>query len=896
MSAQDFENYNLSTQSSSEFSVSKAANLLKISASTLRRFEQEGKIKSYRLSNGYRIYKYQDLIKLKELLEKPKFTEELTLPYTFKTQPVRNPVHAFKYSFITLFCMFLAFLIVKNAENVNSSYFGLLTCAKEKQTKACMLSILGLNNKGDAQKLASQPNPDVLGNRSRNPNFEFNLYIPVNFKEDTIAEKNLQVDGLAKLFGGLNTNNQNGIFGTGSVTLGHLAFTGSRSISNLGAIDLTTENTLEEQIDIAGDVEGTGLNSVVIKKLNGIPLGDKSDDDSGGNLLMIDDGEWQSLDQSEITELGKIGSGTWEGNTIEPEYGGTGLESYTTGNLIYASATDTLSKLSIGTNGQVLTVSSGLPSWQASSSSCTDCVVTDPAATQTITPTSSTAIGLAVEQASGGSVDIFKITNNGGGTSYFSINSSGNINLASDINFSAATPTISINDGSSLTINDGTNTLLTLQDDGSVGGLYNIGSITTVGSTDITTGSNQNLTLSPNGTGDLILDSDGDTSLILSGFNCSTYGNGGVLTTDASGIVSCTDDDGGAGSGAFTSSSGIIDKITITDRLRLRGDASDIQLEVENVTTNTIPTADAVSINLTGGTAGITTDGVDALFINAEFGNGTANVNSGIQIDIDPVSSPSGDESFYALNIAGITGTSASEAAINIGSGWDKDLNFVSTAPNISIGNGGTLTINDGINTLLTLADGGSNGALSLGGATISSTELDLLDSRSGTLVDSINVGTYATTGVTAGSGLTGGGTVSNLTLNIGAGSGITVNADDIAVDATTSGTTTTTSANSGIESTAAGIRLLGGCSNSQVLAWNSSGSVWECSTASLISGVGDITAVGSMESAAVFADSTADDDWLGLGALAGRIEFDDQSVDEVNILSAYVGICTNAP
>ena len=318
MSAQDFENYNLSTQSSSEFSVSKAANLLKISASTLRRFEQEGKIKSYRLSNGYRIYKYQDLIKLKELLEKPKFTEELTLPYTFKTQPVRNPVHAFKYSFITLFCMFLAFLIVKNAENVNSSYFGLLTCAKEKQTKACMLSILGLNNKGDAQKLASQPNPDVLGNRSRNPNFEFNLYIPVNFKEDTIAEKNLQVDGLAKLFGGLNTNNQNGIFGTGSVTLGHLAFTGSRSISNLGAIDLTTENTLEEQIDIAGDVEGTGLNSVVIKKLNGIPLGDKSDDDSGGNLLMIDDGEWQSLDQSEITELGKIGSGTWEGNTIEP--------------------------------------------------------------------------------------------------------------------------------------------------------------------------------------------------------------------------------------------------------------------------------------------------------------------------------------------------------------------------------------------------------------------------------------------------------------------------------------------------------------------------------------------------------------------------------------------------
>jgi hypothetical protein len=39
--------------------------------------------------------------------------------------------------------------------------------------------------------------------------------------------------------------------------------------------------------------------------------------------------------------------------------------------------------------------------------------------------------------------------------------------------------------------------------------------------------------------------------------------------------------------------------------------------------------------------------------------------------------------------------------------------------------------------------------------------------------------------GVTAGSGLTGGGTTGTVTLNIGAGTGITVNADDVAVNAT---------------------------------------------------------------------------------------------------------------
>ena len=61
-------------------------------------------------------------------------------------------------------------------------------------------------------------------------------------------------------------------------------------------------------------------------------------------------------------------------------------------------------------------------------------------------------------------------------------------------------------------------------------------------------------------------------------------------------------------------------------------------------------------------------------------------------------------------------------------------------------------------------------------------------------------------------------------------------------------------------------------------------------------SGSGDITAVGSMTSGDAFADSTADDDWLGLGASAGRIEFDDQATDEVNILDANVGIGTSSP
>lgn len=45
--------------------------------------------------------------------------------------------------------------------------------------------------------------------------------------------------------------------------------------------------------------------------------------------------------------------------------GGTNITTYAAGDILYASATDTLSKLAAGTNGHVLTLSSGIPAWAA---------------------------------------------------------------------------------------------------------------------------------------------------------------------------------------------------------------------------------------------------------------------------------------------------------------------------------------------------------------------------------------------------------------------------------------------------------------------------------------------------------------------------------------------------
>jgi formaldehyde-activating enzyme involved in methanogenesis len=50
---------------------------------------------------------------------------------------------------------------------------------------------------------------------------------------------------------------------------------------------------------------------------------------------------------------------------LDETKGGTGQTTYTTGDILYSSATDTLSKLTIGSPNQVLSVSSGVPAWKS---------------------------------------------------------------------------------------------------------------------------------------------------------------------------------------------------------------------------------------------------------------------------------------------------------------------------------------------------------------------------------------------------------------------------------------------------------------------------------------------------------------------------------------------------
>jgi hypothetical protein len=80
-----------------------------------------------------------------------------------------------------------------------------------------------------------------------------------------------------------------------------------------------------------------------------------------------------NLDASgNVSALGTVASGTWNGTAIITTYGGTGLTSYTAGDLPYYASGTVLSKLGIGTNGYILTSNGTAPTWAANTAATAD--------------------------------------------------------------------------------------------------------------------------------------------------------------------------------------------------------------------------------------------------------------------------------------------------------------------------------------------------------------------------------------------------------------------------------------------------------------------------------------------------------------------------------------------
>jgi len=157
---------------------------------------------------------------------------------------------------------------------------------------------------------------------------------------------NLAIDGGSLLTNALTAN----LFNTNATTLN---IGGAATDINIGSVS--------GQVDFAGDVN-VGADLYSSGDLN---LASGKSYKINNVSILTQTALGSSVVSSSLTSVGSISSGTWNATTIAVNKGGTGLTSYTIGDIVYASGTSTLSKLAGSAIGNSL-ISGGVgvaPSW-----------------------------------------------------------------------------------------------------------------------------------------------------------------------------------------------------------------------------------------------------------------------------------------------------------------------------------------------------------------------------------------------------------------------------------------------------------------------------------------------------------------------------------------------------
>jgi fibronectin-binding autotransporter adhesin len=245
-----------------------------------------------------------------------------------------------------------------------------------------------------------------------------------------------------------------------------------------------------------------------------------------------------------ITSAGSTHTLGWSGQ-LSVARGGTGASGFTANGVVYGNNTGALQVTSAGTGGQVLLANaSGVPSFTSLSG---DATISDTG----VLSISNNAVALGTDTvgdyiANLGSLTGLSVTGNSG---------EGSTPALSVIYGSTANTAVQGN--TAITITAGTN----LSGGGNItlgaGGTVTLNSVDDpTFSTSVTTPLLTNaddLMISTTGIGNnLILSTDGQ--IILSGFDCSTFDNGGVLTVTSGGVITCDNDDGGGGGGSLSGS------------------------------------------------------------------------------------------------------------------------------------------------------------------------------------------------------------------------------------------------------------------------------------------------------------------------------------------------------
>jgi len=199
-------------------------------------------------------------------------------------------------------------------------------------------------------------------------------------------------------------------------TLSGTAFLDEDDMSSDSAVAVASQQSIKKYVDAQILTEDT------LAELNDVTISGLAD----ANLLIYDNGDskWENKALSgdgtisaagaitlgatntnlttlaNVTTVGTIGAGTWEGDTVAANQGGTGFEGYTVGDILYADTTSTLTKLIAGADGFVLTSAGAgtAPAWEAGGSGSVTSVsgagtVNGLTLTGTVTTTGSLTLG-----------------------------------------------------------------------------------------------------------------------------------------------------------------------------------------------------------------------------------------------------------------------------------------------------------------------------------------------------------------------------------------------------------------------------------------------------------------------------------------------------------------------
>lgn len=166
---------------------------------------------------------------------------------------------------------------------------------------------------------------------------------------------------------------------TGNITgdlgiTGNLTVSGSQTVVNTQILTVADKNielaTSASPSDSAADGGGITLRGTSNHTFNWINSTDswtssEHIDLNGGRSYKIGGTDvlsatslGSSVVSSSLTSVGTITSGTWNGTAIAAANGGTGQTSFAKGNILVATDATTLTKIGVGTNGQVLTADS----------------------------------------------------------------------------------------------------------------------------------------------------------------------------------------------------------------------------------------------------------------------------------------------------------------------------------------------------------------------------------------------------------------------------------------------------------------------------------------------------------------------------------------------------------